>query len=183
MKEKNIVKEKNIKKEILSFIRMVVIAVVCGVIINSTIIASAHVISGSMENTVMTDSRVMGLRFVYYFSEPDRFDIILFQPPEGENQDHPYIKRIIGLPNEKIEIIDGKVYINDSENPLDEEFVKGFPYGNFGPFEIPDKCYFVMGDNRNGSLDSRHWGNRFVPRNSIIAKLYLEYFPSPQLFD
>ena len=175
-------KEKNIKKEIFSFVRMVIIAVACGIIINTTIIASAHVISGSMENTVMTDSRVMGLRFIYYFSEPDRFDIILFHPPEGESSTYPYVKRIIGLPNERIQIIDGKVYIDDSAVPLDEGFVKGFAYGNYGPFEVPDNCYFVMGDNRNGSIDSRHWSNRFVPRSSIIAKLYLEYFPSPQIF-
>ena len=175
-------KKRNIKREIISFIVTIAIALVCGVIINSTIIASAHVISGSMEDTVMTDSRVMGLRFIYYFSEPERFDIILFHPPEGEDSTHPYVKRIIGLPNEKVEIIDGKVYIDDSAVPLDEDFIKGSAYGNHGPFDVPNNCYFVMGDNRNGSLDSRHWSNRFIPRSSIIAKLYLEYFPSPQIF-
>ena len=180
--QKKISKERNIKKEIFSFVRMVIIAVVCGLIINNTIIASAHVISGSMENTVMTDSRVMGLRFIYYFSDPERFDIILFHPPEGEISSHPYVKRIIGLPNEKVEIVDGKVYINDSANPLDEGFVKGTAFGSFGPFEVPENSYFVMGDNRNGSQDSRHWNNSFIPRNRIIAKLYLEFYPSPQIF-
>ena len=181
--KKKVRKEKNIKKEIVGFIKTMVIAIVCGVIINSTIIASAHVISGSMENTVMTDSRVMGLRFIYYFSEPDRFDIVLFHPPEGEVSSHPYVKRIIGLPNEKVEIIDGKVYVDDSINPLTEGYIKGFAYGNFGPFNVPDSCYFVMGDNRNSSVDSRHWNNRFIPRSSIIAKLYLEFYPTPHIFD
>ena len=176
-------KEKNIKKEIISFIRTVVIALICGIIINYTIIASAHVISGSMENTVMTDSRVMGLRLTYLFKEPDRFDIILFHPPEGEVSSYPYVKRIIGLPNETIEIIDGKVFIDNSTIPLAEDFIKGDTRGDFGPFDVPDNSYFVMGDNRNGSLDSRHWENRFIPKNSIIAKLYFEYYPSPQIFD
>ena len=175
--------EKSTTKEIISYIRTFVIVIICGVILHSTVIASAQVISGSMENTVMTDSRVIGLRFIYYFSEPDRFDIILFHPPEGEESDHPYVKRIIGLPNEKIEIIDGKVYIDDSIIPLDEDYIKGIAQGDFGPFEVPDSSYFVMGDNRNGSSDSRHWDNRFVPRSSIIAKLYLEYYPTPHLFD
>jgi len=175
-------KEKNVKKEIFSFLRTIVITIACGLIINSTLIASAHVISGSMENTVMTDSRVMGLRFVYYFSNPDRFDIILFHPPEGEVSEYPFVKRIIGLPNERVEIIDGKVFINDSANPLEESYLKDDAYGNFGPFEVPENCYFVMGDNRNSSNDSRHWENRFIPKSSIIARLFLEYFPSPQLF-
>ena len=173
--------ERNTKREIINFIKTVVIAVFCGIIINSTILASAHVISGSMEDTVMTHSRVMGLRFIYFFSSPDRNDIILFDAPDG-NSEHPYIKRIIGLPNEKLEIIDGKVYINDSFIPLEEDFVKGIPYGNYGPYYVPEDSYFVMGDNRNGSTDSRNWQNSFVPRKNIIARLYLEYFPSPQIF-
>jgi len=123
------------------------------------------------------------LRFVYYFSDPDRFDIILFHPPEGEISSYPYVKRIIGLPNEKVEIVDGKVYINDSAKPLDEGFIKGTAFGSFGPFEVPDNSYFVMGDNRNGSQDSRHWNNSFVPRSSIIAKLYLGFYPSLQIFN
>jgi len=183
MNEKTAKKEKNIKKEILSYVRVIAIAVVCGLIINYTIIASAHVVSGSMENTIMTDSRVMGLRLTYLVSKPNRFDIILFHPPEGEVSEHPYIKRIIGLPNEKIEIIDGKVYINDSTTPLEEDYVKDIAHGSFGPFEIPENSYFVMGDNRNGSSDSRHWINSFVTKKSIIAKLYLEYFPSPHFLD
>ena len=93
------------------------------------------------------------------------------------------IKRIIGLPNEKVEIIDGKVYIDDSISPLNEVFIKGFASGNFGPFNVPDNNYFVMGDNRNSSIDSRHWNNRFIPRSSIIAKLYLEFYPTPHIFD
>jgi len=143
-KEETTKKEKNTKKEIISFIRTVAIAVVCGLILNYTVIASAHVVSGSMENTVMTNSRVMGLRLTYLFSEPSRFDIILFHPPEGEVSDYPFVKRIIGLPNEKVEIINGKVYINDSTIPLDEGYIKGVAHGDFGPFEVPENCYFVM---------------------------------------
>jgi len=175
-------KERNFKKELVSFIRTLVIAVVCGIIINNTLITSAHVISGSMENTVMTDSRVMGLRFIYSISDPERFDIILFHPPDNDSS-IPYVKRIIGLPDETLEIIDGRVYINGSPTPLDESFIKGVARGNFGPVVVPDNSYFVMGDNRNGSIDSRHWQSAFVSRSDIIAKLYFEFYPTPHVFE
>ena len=169
-----------LKKELLSWIRAMAIAVVIGIIINSTLIASANVISGSMENTIMTNSRVAGLRISYIFNEPNRFDIILFHPPD-EDSGIPYVKRIIGLPNEKVDIVDGKVFINDSTLPLEDSFIKGVARGNFSSFNVPENCFFVMGDNRNGSIDSRHWNNSFVSRDNIIAKLYIEYFPKPRI--
>jgi len=175
-------KKKRIVKEILSWIRSLVIALVCALIINKTLIASAVVVSSSMENTIMTDSRVMGLRVSYVFSEPKRFDIILFHPPDDEAS-IPYVKRIIGLPNEKVEIKSGKVYIDDSDVPLDDSFVKEVARGDYGPFSVPDGCYFVLGDNRNGSNDSRHWKNRYVPKENIIGRLYIELYPSPHILD
>jgi len=135
-----------------------------------------------MENTIMTDSRVMGLRVSYLLNEPGRYDIILFNPPDDVTS-IPYVKRIIGLPNETVNIIEGKVYINDSDIPLDDSFIKDTARGNYGPFIIPDNCYFVLGDNRNGSNDSRHWSNKYVPRDNIIGRLYLELYPSPHLLD
>jgi len=168
--------------EILSWTKHIAIAVVCGLIINYTLVASALVVSSSMENTIMTDSRVMGLRVAYLINEPDRFDIILFQPPD-DAASMPYVKRIIGLPNEKVEIIDGKVYIDDSEIPLDDSFTKEEMRGNYGPYFVPAGSYFVLGDNRNGSQDSRYWANAFVPRDNIIGKLYIELYPSPHILD
>ena len=175
-------KAKSIGREIFSFIRYLVIAFVCALIINNTLVASALVISSSMENTIMTDSRVMGLRVAYIRNEPERFDIILFEPPD-DAASMPYVKRIIGLPNEKVEIISGKVYINDSDVPLNDSFIKEEPQGDFGPFYVPDGSYFVLGDNRNGSQDSRFWVNHFVPRDNIIGKLYIEFYPAPHILD
>ena len=169
---------KKIIKEILSWIKHLMIAFAVALLINHTLVASAVVVSSSMENTIMTDSRVMGLRIAYLIGEPDRFDIILFQPTDDLTS-IPYVKRIIGLPNEKVEIIDGKVYIDDSEIPLNDSFVKGDARGDFGPYYVPDDSYFVLGDNRNGSQDSRYWTNQFVPLGNIIGKIYLEIFPVP----
>ena len=174
--------KKRIFKEILSWVKTLVIVFACAFIINHTLIASALVISSSMENTIMTDSRVMGLRVAYIVGNPKRFDIILFQPPDDKTS-VPYVKRIIGLPNEKVEIINGKVYIDDSDTPLDDSFIKEEALGDYGPFFVPENSYFVLGDNRNGSYDSRFWVNKYVPRDSIQGKIYLEVFPSPHIFD
>ena len=175
-------KAEKVKTEIIGWVKTIAITFVCALIINNTLIASALVISSSMENTIMTDSRVMGLRVSYIFSEPKRFDIILFQPPDDETS-IPYVKRIIGLPTEKVEVIDGKVYINDSAVPLDDSFIKEEAIGDYGPYFVPEGCYFVMGDNRNRSSDSRAWVNKFVARDQIYGKVYFEYFPSPHLLD
>ena len=172
--------KKSVGKEILSWVKTLVIAFVCAFVINNTLIASALVVSSSMEDTIMTDSRVMGLRITYLITEPKRFDIILFDPPNGDTS-IPYVKRIIGLPNEKVEIKDGKVYINDSDVPLEDSFIKGVARGDYGPYFVPEGCYFVMGDNRNGSNDSRHWINKFVPRESISGRIYFEYYPTPHI--
>ena len=177
MKEKN-----KIIKEVLYWVKYLAILFVFAVIINNFIIVNAVVISSSMEATVMTDSRIIGSRLTYAISEPKRFDIILFKFPDDETRE-PFLKRIIGLPNEKVEIKNGKVYINDSDIPLDDSFIKEESWGNYGPFIVPADSYFVLGDNRNNSHDSKDWVNKFVSKDKILGKIYAEYFPAPKLFD
>jgi len=173
---------KKIVKEIFGWVICLVIAFVFGLIINNFVIANAVVISPSMENTIMTDSRVMGLRVTYYVSDPKRFDIILFTPPDDASS-VPYVKRIIGLPNERVEIRNGKVYINNSDEPLNDPFIKEEARGNYGPFFVPENSYFVLGDNRNNSHDSKNWTNKYVPKDMILGRVYLEYFPSLIILD
>lgn len=175
-------KRENTIMEILGWLRAVAIAFVCALIINNILIVNAVVISPSMESTVMTGSRIMGSRITYVISEPERFDIILFKAPDGETT-IPFLKRIIGLPNEIVEIKDGKVYIDDSDIPLDDSFIMEEAHGNYGPFMVPDNSYFVLGDNRNRSHDSKNWTNKYVLKDKILGKVYIEYFPNPQLFD
>ena len=175
-------KKKHIMKEILSWVKYLAVSLAIVLIINNTLIANAVVISGSMESTIMTDSRVIGSRLAYVLGEPERFDIILFKYPDDETAD-PFVKRIIGLPNEKVEIIDGKVYIDDSDVPLDDSFIKEEARGSYGPFYVPEGSYFVMGDNRNDSWDSKNWTHKFVARDKILGKIFVEYYPTPKLFD
>lgn len=172
--------KQQIVREIFDWAKYLIGAFLFALIINNTVVINADILSGSMESTIMTDSRTFGLRLAYAFGEPERFDIIVFKFPDDETS-IPFVKRIIALPNETVTIRDGKVYINDSETPLEDSFIRDEARGNYGPFTVPDGCYFVMGDNRNNSYDSRFWTNKYVSRDKILGKVYAEYFPSLKL--
>ena len=77
----------------------------------------------------------------------------------------------------------GKVYINGSDQPLDDSFVPETPTGNYGPYKVPENCYFMLGDNRENSRDSRFWDNTYVTFDEIVGKAVIRYFPSIKLLD
>jgi len=160
-----------IVKEALSWVVVFVIAIALAFFINRFVIFKVEVPTGSMENTIITGDRVITFRLSYLFSEPKRGDIVVFPYPDDEEDD--YIKRIIGLPGEIIEGRDGLVYINGE--PLDEPYVREALDRDFGPYEIPEDHYFMMGDNRNESHDSRFWDNKFLARDKIKGKAILKY--------
>lgn len=185
-------------REVFSWIRMFVIVVVIVFVATRFIIINATIPSGSMETTIMTKDRLIGFRFSYWFDEPERGDIILFSYPVDESQ--TYIKRVIGLPGETVEIRDGKIYIDGSETPLEEDYLpEEWYWENDGYyFEVPEDCYFVMGDNRNNSLDSRFWAEKalesglaatqedalqysFVKKEKIKGKAIFTYYKSFKL--
>ena len=168
----------NWKSEIISWIQILVAAAAIAFVLNTFIIANSEVPSGSMENTIMTGDRVIGSRLSYHFEDPKRGDIAIFRFPDNEMI--YYVKRIIGLPGETVDIVDGKVYINGSDEPLDEPYIRE-PMIPEEPmhFEVPENCYFMMGDNRNYSMDARRWENTYVKRDKIIAKVLFRYFPKP----
>lgn len=163
-------------KELLSWLRTLILVVVFALAVNNFLIVNALVPSGSMESTIMTGDRVVGSRLSYEFSKPERGDIIMFLFPDDEKQ--LFIKRIIGLPGETITIVDGKIFIDNASVPMEEPYLKVIPVGSFGPFIVPQDSYFVMGDNRNASFDSRRWKNPYVKRDKIIAKAEFSYYPS-----
>lgn len=166
--------EKSPKKEILEWVILIVIAIALAAFVDLVIVVNSIVPTGSMEPTIMTDSRMLGFRLSYLFGEPQRGDIIIFKYPDDEKQ--PFVKRIIGLPGETVEIIGGVTHIDGT--PLDEPYLKEEPsMMNFGPFEVPEDCYFVMGDNRNHSNDARYWTNKYVSRDKILGKAFLCYWP------
>jgi signal peptidase I len=127
-----------------------------------------------MENTIMTNDRVVAFRLFYLFSKPKRFDIVVFPAPD--EPETLFVKRVIGLPGETVNIINGKVYIDGSSEPLDDSFTIGDDRSNFGPYDIPDDNYFMMGDNRELSKDSRYWENAGVREDTILGKVIFRYY-------
>ncbi|MBS5300060.1 signal peptidase I [Clostridium sp. AF27-2AA] len=171
-------KQGGLGKEIFEWVKIIVSAALIAFVLNTFIIANSEVPSGSMENTIMTGDRVIGSRLSYRFEDPKRGDIAIFRFPDNEKI--YYVKRIIGLPGETVDIVDGKVYINGSDEPLDEPYIRE-PMIPEAPmhFEVPENSYFMMGDNRNYSMDARRWENTYVKREKIIAKVLFRYFPKP----
>ena len=179
--------EFNFKKELFSWIKIFVVAVVIAFFINNVIIMNANVPSGSMKNTISEGDRMIGLRTAYWFSDPQRGDIVIFENPDYKENgsradDKYYVKRVIGMPGDKVVISNAKVYINDSKTPLNETYLPEEwtqVNGDEEPLEykVPKGCYFLMGDNRNNSSDARFWKNTYVKRSKIIAKAEFKYWP------
>ncbi len=164
-------------KEIISWMLYFAAAILVALLLKNFVIINATVPSGSMENTIMPGDNLIGLRIAYLFSEPERGDIIIFKYPDDESQ--KFIKRIIGLPGDQVVIEDAKIYINGSEEPLEEPYLKEEWVRATGTyeFEVPEGCYLVLGDNRNDSRDSRYWDNPFVTEDEIIGKAEFIYYP------
>ena len=132
--------------------------------------------SGSMENTIMTGDLVIGTKYDVKASDLKRYDILIFIPPDEPNV--TYIKRLIGLPGETIEVKDGRVYADGVE--LDDSFVKNpMNRKGDGTYVVPEGCYFFLGDNRNQSKDSRYWEQKYVPLENILGKAKYTIYPFP----
>lgn len=166
-------------KELLQWTAAIALAAAVAIIADNFLIVNAQIPSGSMEDTIMPGDRIIGNRLSYTFSDPQRFDVIIFRYPDDESQ--LFIKRIIGLPGETVEIIDGRIYIDGSDEPLEDVDTKEPTAGTFGPYKVPEDSYFVMGDNRNNSLDSRFWTNTFVSRDEILGKAVFRYWPITEI--
>ena len=168
--------EKEKRESPFAFIRSVIFTVFVTWFLMNYVIINAVVPSGSMENTIMTGDRLIGIRLV---STYQRGDIVIF--PDPETEDRYLIKRIIGLPGETVEIKDmgdgtAGVYINDSK--LSEDYLPE-PMIWDGDFSItlPEDGYFMMGDNRNHSYDARYWGRNVIYSDEIVGVAKLRYWP------
>lgn len=172
------------RSELISWIQILVTAALIALFINHFIIANSQVPTGSMENTIMAGDRVIGSRLSYRFGEPKRGDIAIFLFPDDDEKGITtyYVKRIIGMPGDTIDIVDGHVYLNGSETPMEEPYLHE-PMDPEPPqhYEVPEDCYFMLGDNRNYSNDARRWKNTYVKREKMVAKVLFQYFPKIQI--
>ena len=183
MKEENMdneIKEEKNKKSgnsssIVEWVIVIAVAVAIALFINFVIIINSTVPTSSMENTIMPGDRILGLRVTYWFEDPKYGDIIVFKYPD--NPSETFVKRVIGTPGDIVEVKSGVTYVNGkalTENYLKEEMIEA----DYGPYEVPEDSYFVMGDNRNNSLDSRFWETtHFVPQKNILGRAFVCYWP------
>lgn len=146
------------------------LAAVAGVLaVNRTMIMPALIPTASMEPTIKAGKRVVGNRMAYLKVEPGRGDIVIFRLKE--DNDKNYIKRVIGLPGDIVTIKEGKVYIGSSKEPMAESYVGDHSNENFGPVTVPQGEFFLLGDNRRHSFDSRFWKYPFIKKKDILARV------------
>lgn len=151
----------------------IIVAVVIFLVLQTTV-QSFVVIGSSMKPNFEPGQRLLVSKVAYRFGEPQRGEVIVFRPLDNEDTD--YIKRVIALPNDTVEIKEGTVYINNVA--LDEPYIKAPPNYTLHQTKIPANEYFVLGDNRNNSNDSYDWGT--VPRQNIVGKAWLSVWPPDQ---
>jgi signal peptidase I len=145
--------------------------------IRSFVAEARYIPSGSMLPTLQINDRLIIDKISYNFRNPDRGDIIVFNPTDTLKQQNfkdAFIKRLIGLPGDKVEVKEGRVYVNNQ--PLNQEnYIEDKPNYTFGPVTVPPNQFLVLGDNRNNSYDSHYWG--FVPRDRIIGRAVVRFWP------
>ena len=228
----------SLRAELISWVQIIAAAIVIAFFLNNFIIANSTIPTGSMKDTIMENDRVMGLRLAYTFGDPQRGDIAIFdfgwicnrckvamgegEAPEtcpycGQEITRPdtlyYVKRVIGMPGDKIEIrkadeseyvkaseiteapvgsfeditpdtllVTAEVYVNGEK--LEEPYLnEPMLYTGDMDFEVPEGCYFMMGDNRNNSEDARFWRDPYIPKDRMIAKVYFRYWPGIKWLD
>lgn len=175
-KGKKEVKKKSVGREILSFVGYIAVILVITFLIVRFVGVRTEVIGTSMTPTLQDGDNLIVEKVSYYFTDPQRYDIIVFPYPEDPGKH--YIKRIIGLPGETVQIIDGYVYIDGKL--LDEHYGNAV-MENAGlagePIVLGDDEYFVLGDNRNNSEDSRYPAVGNIKRSQISGRAWLRIWP------
>ncbi len=184
----------------------VAVAVALAFLIQAAVAKPYEIPTGSMEPTIMTNDRVIANRVIYHFREIERGDIIVFQPTDaarqtcepGTTSNVPFVKRVIGIPGDRIEIATDSNEVRVNGTPLDVPRAQQNDGGTFdvgrGNFtatdggramvlnaRVPAGKYFVLGDNRGNSCDSHQWEDPFVPEANVIGQAEVTYWPLPHV--
>lgn len=161
------------KSEIREYAEALAIAVVLALFIITFIAQSFLVQGSSMEPSLHNGERLLVDKLSYRFRQPDRGQIVVFKYPSDPRR--KFIKRVVGVPGDDVEIRDTEVFLNGQK--LQEVYINGPTYGDFGPVSVPAGHYFVLGDNRNNSDDSRFPDVGFVPRQNVVGRALVVYWP------
>ena len=165
---------KEVQGLLIETISVIVIAFILAMILRNYVIEGREIPTPSMVQTVQVNDRIWVNRFIYRFKEPQRGDVVMFQPPATIKSATPYLKRVIGLPGETVEMKNQKVYING--RALVEPYVTDPLNYTFGPVVVPADCLLVLGDNRNNSYDSHEW-NAWLTEDRLMGKALAIYWP------
>lgn len=169
----NIMKYRN---EWLEWGKAILIAILLAVFIRTFVFSTSIVDGDSMEPTLQSGERIIFNKFIYFVGQPKRGDVVIIQRTHKN-----YVKRIIALPEETIEIRNHVLYINDEE--YDQLYLPDDPAyltGDFGPITVPENSYYVMGDNRAVSKDSRN-GLGFISGDDIIGRSEFVIYPIKEM--
>lgn len=185
-------RSRNRKQIIVEYAKSAAIAIALALFIRTFVVQAFRIPSGSMEPTLMVGDHILVNKFIYGVKlpfinktiipgkAPKREDVVVFIFPQDRSKD--FIKRVIALPGEKVEIRDTKVFINDEayNDPFGHYSNQMGTYvfrGRYGPTVVPEGHIFVLGDNRDHSYDSRYWG--FVPIEYLKGKAFIVYWSWP----
>lgn len=159
-------------------IRLIVIALLLAILIRTYVAEPRYIPSDSMVPTLQMGDRLVVDKVSYRFHEPATEDIVVFDAPQqlqslGYAKDQAFIKRVIGQPEQIVEVTEGKVYLD--HQPLQEDYIAEPPAYQLAAIRVPPNEFFVMGDNRNNSNDSHVWG--FLPKHNIIGRAVFRFWP------
>lgn len=167
-------KKNNVKKEVFEWVKSIALAIIIAIIIKTFVFDTTYVLGYSMYPTLNEKDRLFTNKIIYLLDEPERGDVVILDAPDDPDKD--YIKRVIGIEGDIVEIKEGAVYLN--QDKIDEGYIEnGIDTLNELKIEVPKNEVFLLGDNRNegSSKDSRYFGT--VNIDNVHGKAFFRYFP------
>lgn len=164
-------KGKNLRKEIMEWARSIIVAVAIAVLIRLFLLEVFLVEGTSMYPTLQHHERLIVNKAVYHFKKPDKGEIIVF----NYSPQRDFIKRVVAVEGDSVEIINGKLFINDRE--IDEPYIENYSMSDYGPAVVPEGHIFVLGDNRGNSMDSRDPAVGYISLELIKGKAFVVFWP------
>ncbi len=174
------VKTSTEENPVIEIVKTLATAFILAIGIRTLVAEARYIPSSSMEPTLEINDRLIIEKISYRFKTPQRGDVVVFSPTDKlkeQNFKDAFIKRVIGLPGETVEVRGEKVYVNGKA--LREKYIEEAPEYTYGPVTVPQGQYLVLGDNRNNSYDSHYWG--FVPRKNLIGRAIVRFWPINRL--